>query len=285
MDPTIISEALKPEILELLHQGRFDDVLSKIETRPPKKKGFFDFLKKSSDEPESHFSYEILSGCLNKTLEPKEYTRIAKLDFGEDFIKELIELFRIILVLDDCGKEPETERLVALTSLECVRDGAIYIGENANDYPQNSINAKVWMDGAGLRTRANELSNYFNSKNDNQNTLEALFLKAKITNTVMNHYPNMVGPDMIAVALQLEKMGNIENAKQFLEPVVMDFTGFVREIEEGLANPEVRVSEEEVAITESLVNALEGLKRLGEMIDESKLKRAQGVLGELKQRL
>ena len=65
----------------------------------------------------------------------------------------------------------------------------------------------------------------------------------------------------------------------------MDFTGFVREIEEGLANPEVRVSEEEVAITESLVNALEGLKRLGEMIDESKLKRAQGVLGELKQRL
>ncbi|MCB0851962.1 MAG: hypothetical protein KDD63_07075, partial [Bacteroidetes bacterium] len=168
MDPTIISEAIKPEILELLHKGRFEDVLTKIETRPPKKKGFFDFLKKSSDEPESHFSYEILSGCLNKTLEPKEYAKVSKLDFGEDFIKELIELFRIILVLDDCGKEPEAERLVALTSLECVRDGGVYIVENANNYPQNSINAKVWMDGAGLRTRANELSNYFNSKNDNQ---------------------------------------------------------------------------------------------------------------------
>ncbi|MEZ4847292.1 MAG: hypothetical protein R3B93_01390 [Bacteroidia bacterium] len=57
------------------------------------------------------------------------------MDFGK-FIKELIELFRIILVLDDCGKEPEAERLVALTSLECVRDGAAYIGENANNYPQ-----------------------------------------------------------------------------------------------------------------------------------------------------
>ena len=93
----------------------------------------------------------------------------------------------------------------------------------------------------------------------------------------MNHYPNMVGPDMIAVALQLEKMGNIENAKQFLEPVVMDFTGFVQGIEEGLKDPEVSLSEEDLAIVESLINALEGLKRLGENIDDSNLEKAKNI--------
>jgi len=41
MDSKIISEGIKPDILELLHQGEFETVFSKIEK---KKKGIVDFI-------------------------------------------------------------------------------------------------------------------------------------------------------------------------------------------------------------------------------------------------
>jgi hypothetical protein len=142
MDSKIISEAIKPDILELLHQGEFEIVLSKIEQ---KKKGIFDFINKSKRE--THFAYVILPSCLNKTVNPIEYSKVSKLDFKGDFLNELIELYRILLVLFDYSKEPEIEKLVALILLECIRDGPVYIEENSNNYPQNSVNGKIWMDG------------------------------------------------------------------------------------------------------------------------------------------
>ena len=96
----------------------------------------------------------------------------------------------------------------------------------------------------------------------------------------MSHYPNLVGPDMIAVALQLEKMCNIEKAKRFLKPVVLDFTSLVEDIEEGLTDNDVM--EEDFPITESLIHALVALKRLGEDIDEDVLHKAKEVLEKLK---
>ena len=91
---------------------------------------------------------------------------------------------------------------------------------------------------------------------------------------------NLVGPDMIAVALQFEKMGNLEKAKQFLNPVVLDFTSLVQDVEEGLSDNEVM--DEDFPITESLIQALEGLKRLGEDINEDTLKNSKEVLEKLK---
>lgn len=275
MDSKIISEAIKPDILELLHQGKFEIALSKIK---PNRKGFLDFINKSKRD--YNFSYEILPNCINKTINPKEYSKFVKLNFKCDFLKELIELYRILLVLYDYSKEPEIEKLVALTLLECIRDGAVYIEENSNNYPQNSINGKIWFDGAGLRTRANELSEYFRNKEDDQNTLEAVFLRAKLTNSIMCHYPNLVGPDMIAVALQFEKMGNIEKAKKFLNPVVLDFTSLVKDIDERLSENDVM--NEDFSITESLIRALEGLKRLGEDINEDTLHKSKVILEKLR---
>jgi hypothetical protein len=275
MDLKIISEAIKPELLELLHQGKFEILIPKIEK---KKKGILDFIRTSKEE--IHFAYEILASCLNKTIKPEAYSKVSKLDFKSEFLNELIELHRILLVLQDFSKAPEVEKRISLTLLECIRDGAVYIAENSNAYPQNSINGKIWIDGAGLRTRADDLSEYFRSKEDDQNTLETVFLRAKLTNTIMSHYPNLVGPDMIAVSLQFEKMGNLEKAKQFLNPVVMDFTSLVKDIEKGLNENEVM--DEDFPITESLIQALEGLKRLGEDINEETLNTSKEVLEKLK---
>lgn len=271
MDSKIISEAIKPELLELLHHGKFETLIPKIKKR---KKGIFDLIKTSKEE--THFAYEILASCLNKTIKPDEYLKVSKLNFKNEFLNELIELHRILLVLQDFSKAPEIEKVVSLTLLECIRDGAVYIAENSNNYPQNSINGKIWMDGAGLRAQADELSKYFENKEDDQNTLETVFLRAKLTNTIMSHYPNLVGPDMIAVALQFEKMGNMEKAKQFLNPVVLDFTRLVQNVEKGLN--EYEVIDEDFTIIESLIQALEGLKRLGDDINEDTLTNSKELL-------
>lgn len=275
MDSKIILEGMKPDVLQLLHQGKFEAVNSKI---GKKKRGIFDFIIISKEEP--HFAYKILPSFLDKSIKPSEYSKVSKLDFKSDFLNELTELHRILLVLQAYSKASEIEKLVSLTLLECIRDGANHIEENANNYPQNSINGEIWMDGAGLRTRADELSKYFKDKEDDQNTLETVFLKAKLTNTIMNHYPNLVGPDMIAVALQFEKMGNLEKAKQFLNAVVSDFTILVQSVEEGINENDAM--DEDFPITESLIQALEGLKRIGEEINEGTLLKSKEVLEKLK---
>lgn len=277
MDPKIISDGIKPDILRLLHLGEFETVLAALGQR---QKGILNF--KSKPKKEAHFAYGILPSLLNKKLKPNEYDEISKLDFTTDFLKELIEIFRFLLILEDYSKEPEIEKLTALTLLACIRNGAVYIGENSNNYPHNSINGKIWMDGAGLRTRADELSAYFRNKNDDESTLQAIFLRSKITNTIMGHYPNLVGPDMVAVGLQCEKMGKNATAQQFLNAVVLDFTRLVQEVKEDMLNPEFVARDEEIPITESLVHALEGLKRLGEEINEDTLVEAKEVLKELK---
>ncbi|MEO1451562.1 MAG: hypothetical protein AAFV07_18665 [Bacteroidota bacterium] len=274
MDSKIISEAQKPDILALLHKGEFDLVLPKIKQ---KKKVLFDLFSQS--KAETSFAYSILYACLRKTIKPTEYSRAAKLTFADDYLLELIELHRILLVLEDYGNAVEIEKLVALTLLECIRDSAVHIQQNANNYPQTSIGAGIWMDGAGLRLRAHELATYFQNKEDAPNTLEAIFLKAKLTNTIMSHYPHLVGPDMIAVAHQLEKMGNKERAKQFFTPVALDFTGLVHDVESGLDDNDSR--DEDIQVTESLIQALEGLKRLGESVNEESLQHAKEILMEL----
>jgi len=73
----------------------------------------------------------------------------------------------------------------------------------------------------------------------------------------MNYYSNPMGIDMIAVALQLKKMGKLERAKKFLKSVVSDFTGFVQEIDERLTQNDI--VDEDFAIIESSIQALEGL--------------------------
>ena len=270
MDSRIISEAIHPEILGMLNQGSFEEVLSI-------KKERFDTGKKPNAE--GYFAYEILSFCLNKTITPTAYSKLCQLDFKGGFLTELSELHRILLVLQDYSKAPEIEVLVNSTLLECIRDGAMYIERNANNYPEGAINGKIWMDGSGLRTRAYELSLYFTNKGDDANALDAIFLRGKLTNTIMGHYPNLVGPDMVAIAQQCEKMGNAEGAKRFYNPVVLDFTGLVEDVAQRLSESEAM--EEDFPITESLIHALEGLKRLGEGINEECLQMSREVLKKL----
>jgi len=278
MDSEIFSKGLKPDILKLLHEGKFNAVIERLATREAG--GFFSFIRRSKAKPS--FAYSILVACLNKKLKPEEYYITSNLNFDVDFLDQLKELFRILSVLKDYSKASELEELIALTLLECIRDGADYIEQNANDYPRNSINGKVWMDGAGLRNIAQELSSYFDHNGDDQHSLDTVLFKAKVTLAIMSHYPDLVGPDMLAIAFRHEKMGDTEKAKQFFNPVILDFTSLVQDIKEGLSDQDPDLLYQDIPVTESLIQAMEGLKRLGVPIDEEMLKEAREVLAVLK---
>lgn len=279
MRPEVISDSKNSEILELLHIGSFEKVIELINQSGNQKKSFFGLFKK--EDQNLSFSLKILESCLNEKLIPSEYGKVQKLSFTDDFLPELNELSRILLTLEDYQKAPEKEKLIAVTLAHVIHDGVNNISKNSNDYPNNSISAKVWMDGAGLRSQADELVEYFSRKNNEQRTLEALFLRAKLTNAIMNHYPNIVGPDMIAIANQYEKMGANDEAKQFYDPVVADFTPLVQDAQASINDPEIGASAEDVPITQSLIDALEGLKRIGHPIDEKVLENAHEIMKKL----
>lgn len=230
------------------------------------------FLNQNNDT----FSFKILENAFKNNIVPKEYFKVAKLDFSEDFSEELENLFSVLKTLQESNNFTDTENLIALTLLECTIDVVKYIEENSNDYPKGEINAKIWTDGIKLRSLADELAIYFENNFDEFQTTNALLLKTKLTCSILNHYPNLVGPDMVKLATQYEKTGNYEQAKNFYNAVVLDFVHLVEQIQNNLKlNNE---SEEDFEITESLVKALLGLKRIGEKIDENHLSMAKSVL-------
>jgi hypothetical protein len=277
MNPSILSKAKRPDILEQLGLGNFQEVIQL--TNSSNTKGFWSFLKRTSEE--NGFAYSVLNASLLGKFEPNNFSQTEKLNLDGDCLGELSELFRIVLALEYYRKAPQYESQIAYTLLECVRNAAIDIEKKSNNYPTNSINAKVWMDGAGLRNLAGELSEYFKRKCDDKNELDALFLRAKFTLAIMSHYPGTVGPDMIAVALKYEALGNKEKAKDFYTPVRLDFTHRAIEIEEYIGESDTDFVNEDIPTVQSLIDSLEGLKRIGETIEEDLLIRSKSILKRL----
>jgi hypothetical protein len=285
IDQLILSEAKRPDILEQLSLGKFEAVIQLTDNIHRGKRRFWRSAKKSSGENEIGFAYTIINACLSGKLDPSRYSTLHDLNFQGEFSGELTELFRMLLCLESFQNAPHYEDQVASTLLACIGDGAAFIEKNSNDYPRNSINGKVWMDGAGLRSRADKLSEYFKRKNNDQRELEALFLRAKLTCTIMSHYPETVGPDMNALALKYEKLGNQKEAKKYYTPVVLDFTWRVANVEQSIKEPDGDFFDADLPIVQSLIDALQGLKRIGETVDENLLTRSIETLEHVKIKL
>lgn len=258
-----------PQILSRLHEGKFDEVKRRLQTC-------------------GSFAYEILRDCVEEKLEPKKYAERHRLNFKKsDFTRELGELITILLVLEDRRDGNNYETVIAATLLECVQDASITVNEDAKGYPGEVITATTWMNGFGLRYVIQELADYFERKKDDERGLQARFTKAKVTLSIMSHYPNEVGPDMNALASKYEKMGDNEKARQFYAPVVKDFTPLVLNIEsrlEDLNEPD-ETDKTDFDVTLSLVDALLGLKRISAPIDEDLLTRSLKIHESVKLRL
>ncbi len=273
----LIEDSKEKEIMNDLANGEFEKIISTINKRYECKASFFS-KKKDANIP---FALSILKAVLQGEIRSTKYSKYAKLDVDKDDIGELLELTRMLYILESnniCKAISLAEIL-----LECIRDGAVYTEKNSNNYPANPLNAKIWMDGAELRIRAGELAMFFSRNNLDKEELEALFLRSKITNSIMSHYPDLVGPDMIAVAKKYEHLGHPDKAINFYTAVFHDFPQFLNEIEEmekecKKTNEKMEYDEDDIAIITALRDACEGLRRLKKDIDQNILDRAKNQL-------
>ncbi len=278
----IIDQSSIPEILKNLSKGKTEEV-KRFLSRPKKK--FSLFKKESKSKPDLDFFYIILSASLLKKLVPSEYKSVCIPDFTSEFRDSINALLDSILVLEKSAQLPEIRNILSSTCLAYLQDAAEYISKESNDYPHNGMNGGVWFDGVYLRSVAKELATYFSRQKEDDNEVQSLYIKAKITLSIMSHYMHLVGPDMIAIAEKFESINKPEDAKKFYRPVIQDFSEEMFELVSEYSknsDEENEYNEETLIITESLCKALNGFKRLGEEIDESLLLKSENFLSHNK---
>ena len=155
--------------------------------------------------------------------------------------------------------------------MEFAKNIAQYIQDNSNNYPENSIKANIWKNGYVTREWIQELVNYFERKNQLKNVIDTCFYKAKITTSIMGHYPEKVGPDMIAIAENLEKNNDFINAAKYYKPIISDFLYFLEEIESYENEEEFEIIERDEKILISIIKAAKGLIRIKQYKDNNNL--------------
>lgn len=120
------------------------------------------------------------------------------------------------------------------------------------------------MEGAGVRAALNLLLYYYKQKQNAEPQLEAAYYRTRITLSIMGHYKNLVGPDMLETAHLFEKQGDLKRAKGFFEAVKNDFE---RELDWFMDSPEVGADEDERIILKSLKEAYENIDRINSTND------------------
>jgi hypothetical protein len=128
------------------------------------------------------------------------------------------------------------------------------------------ISSELWMNGAILRGVALNLADFFYRKNEFNNELKMLGVRAVITNSIMFEDLHYVGPTMVDYADCLARLNRLDEAKKFYSVIVNDFKHF---IDNYRSNP-LRLIEEDYFSIKSLrssLNALIGLNNKTKKIE------------------
>jgi hypothetical protein len=75
----------------------------------------------------------------------------------------------------------------------------------------------------------------------------------------MAHYPQTLGPDMIAAAIALEAVGETEIPKSYYQAIITDFQPRADDIRVATEEP---VTEDDILTVGALLDAYDGLNRL-----------------------
>lgn len=155
------------------------------------------------------------------------------MDYSVDFISDLADSIRLLLLLET--EEHWNGALDALAQKVqwLMTEASVAIELASEGYPNQAINAKTWMDGYGAREWARTLADWYERRQNDGGELQMRFVRCKITNAIMSHYPHEVGPDMVAVGKCLEKVGMTEKARMFYLPVTTDLLPMLVEFEEA----------------------------------------------------
>ena len=143
-----------------------------------------------------------------------------------DRVKNLVDEILKIEQLDPANNGEQLNQC-----LDAMEEQTNRIREQANDYPNYSIKADIWIEGLALANYAEVLANFLEDKNFLAEQERTTNLWAKITLSVCSHYHHLVGPAMIASASISEKTGKLDYAKAVYGAVLKDFQTILENIE------------------------------------------------------
>jgi len=217
---------------------------------PVQKAKWFTFQKKGPDD-DVNFILQLALKIIS--AQPIDKFTQYKLSLNNKGTEAFAELVSLLNALHNTRLFEQQVLMIEEFTIRTLITLADDVREASNGYPENSISALVWMGGFSIRQWCNALANYFNKKEDNANFANAVIQKAKITCSIMNHYPYEVGPDMLAAVSASENIGEAGLAKSFNNAVINDFKNIVTNIR---SYPE-EVTAEDIICIESLKTAYE----------------------------
>jgi hypothetical protein len=254
--PTI-ERSKKVEIWTAIAENRLTEALNWIAEDPAtKKSGFWLFGKRKTacptTDPVLKAAWMILS---DKAVGDLELPATDLKTAGDDFP----EWVRMCWVLQDNGHfEGKMDTLLHKT-LNWLEQLAEEVRRRANGYPMRSTTGEVWFTGAIIRNWSTPLADLFDRRQKGEDKAKTLHLKCKVTSSIMSHYPNILGPDMIEAAAAFEAIGETATGRRYFDAILADFQPMMQLLH---AHPDERVNEEDILSMGALLAAYEGLNRL-----------------------
>ncbi len=135
--------------------------------------------------PAGQIAAAILSGETELTETP--------IRLFEDSGARLEELIQLLLAPEANGQYTEGEEALLMLISNAQLELAEEVSTESGDYPGQPIKADVWMAGSVIRNWCGVLSDYCERNGIPGGRFEASFAKAKITCSIMSHYPGAWG--------------------------------------------------------------------------------------------
>jgi hypothetical protein len=186
------------------------------------------------------------------------------------FLKRFLGIARI----DKRLNSQEAQRLVDLvvqaqnldaaiaaaeTAFSFLVDQLHILGDSANGYPRNPINAHVWTEGCSLAKTCDCFADAVAAWNQRRGEEQATRLAATMALQIMPHYPEEIFPRALRHAACCEALGMMSEAVKGYGCIVGDFDQL--HLEEILDGPEP-FADSELRILTSVRNAFTALQRL-----------------------
>jgi len=250
------SNSPNESIWKAIHENRLDNAQSEIKQKLPKKLSFFErFLGKSSSKPDTIL---VIAGQLLESEKSGALNNL-NLSINKNGHEEFAELVRLLIAFDNNKTLNSFSLPVAEKTLFILQHLATEVSKQAGKYPENSIAGIVWIAGASLREWSDILSDFFAQKELLEQKTDVLLNKCKITCSIMSHYPEEVGPDMIALGNALEDIGQENEAIKYYRAIIQDFERIADDYHEY---PNENIRKEDVISLNCLKEAYLKVERL-----------------------
>lgn len=133
------------------------------------------------------------------------------------------------------------------------------LGDSANGYPRNAIDARVWTEGYALAQACDSFADAVAGWNQRRGEEQATRLAATMALQIVAHYPEEIFPRVLRHAVCCEALGMTSEAVKGYGNIIGDFDQLC--LEEILDSTEP-FSDSEVKILTSVRNSFIALQRL-----------------------